>query len=133
MLSDTIIYTSAYWHPKVKQMVNDGQAVAVGITLFPNKKDYGYRLLGRILELAPNHSLFKIDDKVKFEKPFKQYLARQWPEANRKLSQIGLAYPDKAVLLLCFDRVTENPKDWCHRQTVGEFISEQTGRKVVEL
>jgi hypothetical protein len=133
MLEGTDIYTSAYWHPKVKRMVNDGDAVAVGITLFPNKKDYGYPILGRILEFAPNYSLFKIDEKDKFEKGFVHYLKQFWHIGNRKLEQIARVHPNKAILLLCFDKVTDNPKDWCHRQTVGEFISEQTGRKVVEL
>jgi hypothetical protein len=127
------IYTSAYWNRKVKEMVDEGKAVAVGITLYPNKKDYGYRLVDRILELAPSRSIFSVDDLESFEPLFRNRLKATWPFAKRRLEKIVEVYPDKALILLCFDKVGPLPKDWCHRTIVGDFISEMTGQRVPEL
>jgi hypothetical protein len=127
------IYTSAYWDRKVKEMVDNDLAVAVGVTLYPNRRDYGYKLVDRIMELAPNKSLFHIDDLATFEPLFKQRLEITWPFAQRRLDQIAEAYPGKALILLCFDKVGPLPEDWCHRTIVGDFISEMTGVPVPEL
>jgi len=127
------IFTSAYWHPKVKKSVNEGNAIAVGITLYPNKQDYGYRLSGYIPELAPDRKLFPINDLDSFEQPFHKLLSQKWDVASRKLDRLALLNPSKAIILLCFDKVTEDPKDWCHRTVVGDFIYEQIGKRVTEL
>jgi uncharacterized protein (DUF488 family) len=127
------IYTSAYWNRKVKEVVDSGEAVAVGITLFPNKKDYGYRLVDRITELAPNRAIFAIDDLESFEPVFRQRLEMTWPYAENRLKKITEVYPNKDIVLLCFDKVSPLPKDWCHRTIVADFIYEQTGKLVEEL
>jgi hypothetical protein len=114
-------------------MVDEGKAVAVGITLYPNKKDYGYRLVDRITELAPNRAIFSIDDLESFEPLFKNRLKYTWPFAQLRLEKIAEAYPGKAMILLCFDKVGPLPKDWCHRTMVGDFIYEMTGVSVPEL
>jgi hypothetical protein len=130
---DSEVFTSAYWHPKVKRMVLSGEAVAVGITLYPNKQDYGYALEDRIMELAPNRALFRLNEREDFEVPFKRYLDTTWFHAEERLKEVERNNPGKAILLLCFDKVSENPKDWCHRTIVGDFIQEKTGKEVNEL
>jgi len=123
---------SAFWSPKVKQGVENGELAAVGITLYPPKKSFGYPLSGNLKELAPNHKLFKVDDVVAFREPFFELLESRWSQAEDRLLTLMAMNPDKDMSLLCFDRV-DRPEDWCHRQIVAEFISKKWEMEVMEL
>lgn len=132
MDNTTQVWTGAYWHPKVKQAVQDGEAVAVGITLFGLKKSYGYVLTDSIKEFAPDHKLFRVNDYESFYEPFMARLERTWPIAESRLLGVMNDNPGKDVILLCFDRL-DRDGDWCHRQLVAEFIAKKWNVDVGEM
>jgi uncharacterized protein (DUF488 family) len=128
----TQVWTGAYWHPQVKKSVQDGEAVAVGITLYGLKRSYGYALTDSIKELAPDRKLFLVDDYDAFYEPFMSRLENTWPVAESRLLGVMSDNPGKDVILLCFDRL-DRDGDWCHRQLVAEFISKKWAVEVGEI
>jgi hypothetical protein len=128
------IYTAAYWDKRVKDGVAKDTLVPVGITLYGlrDKWKYGYRLATRLTSMAPNHQLFKIDDYKAFRQPFLELLEIRWPLIQTELAQLKKSYGDRAIVLLCFDRV-DRYGDWCHRQIVAEFLANKLGEPVLEL
>jgi uncharacterized protein YeaO (DUF488 family) len=118
------LFTSAFWHPKVKQRVASGSAVAVGIVLYPPRKTeekYGYSLFRNVSLLAPDRATFKIDDFDEFRKPFRHLLHRRQNKIFSVLSEIVDAADGKDVILLCYDRV-DGEDNWCHREFVAEWL-----------
>ena len=127
------IYTSAYWHPKVKEGVASEALCPVGITLYGNRQNYGYKVVRRITELAPDKSLFSLrDDEAQFSALFWDRLESTWEVAEDKLLQVMAEYPSQDLVLLCFDNLNLEGK-WCHRTQVAEFISEKWNMEIVEL
>jgi len=127
-----MIYTSTYWSPKVKAAVLAGKAVAVGITLYPSRREYDYPVVARLTSLAPDHRLFRIEDKDEFRTGFRARLHRQWLKAKGELDGIAANFPGMDIILMCWEPLNK-PEDWCHRQFVAEFITEKTGEEVTEL
>ena len=122
-----MIYTSAFWMPKVKALVNDGSAVAVGITLFPPRSaedKYGYKLTDNIRSLAPDYKTFGIDDLEKFRTPFRHLLHKRQYHIFERLAQIAVENEGKDIILLCFDPIGKEGQ-WCHRQLVMEWLNEK--------
>jgi hypothetical protein len=128
-----IISTSAYWNGEVTERVNRGDSVAVGITLYPNRQNYGYKVFGTIKELAPTRAIFKKGlGREEYHEKFWKLLEDRWDEAERKLLMFGEA--EKQIILLCFENVfLEGEKGFCHRTIVGEFIKEKWNQEVIEL
>ena len=131
-LRDTPIYTGPFWHSRVKDLVLKGDAIAVAITLYYPRRSYGYPIAAQITGLAPNKYIFNIEDKEQFRTPFRYLLHQRWPLAKDRLEKLSEAHPGKAIILLCYDPLGQ-PGQWCHRQLVAEFITEQLGVPVKEI
>ena len=126
------IYTSAYWHPKGKEGVESEALCPVGITLYPNRHNYGYKVVRRITELAPDKSLFHCHEENEFRPLFRERLEQKWEAGEDKLLQVMAEYPSQDLVLLCFDNLNLEGK-WCHRTQVAEFISEKWNMEIVDL
>jgi hypothetical protein len=116
------IWTSAYWHPGVARLANDGKAVPVGITLYRSRREYGVKVGYRITELAPNRAIFsnKGLSPEEFESAFAELLVDRWEIAEEKLLFIASSNPGKDLILLCWENVAEGAI--CHRTQVARFI-----------
>ena len=131
-----IISTSAYWNGKVSELVNDQKAVAVGITIYPCRQNYGYKVAKRVMGLAPTRSLFSQKELTEDEYTpiFWQLLEDRWAESEQELLSIAEINPDKEIILLCFENVfLGGEKGFCHRTIVNKFIAEKWGVEVQEL
>lgn len=107
-------------------------AVPVGITLgrpkFPLKYEPVY-----LRQLAPDGSMFHLNEREEFEPKYRQKLDRIGiHEIRETLREISRQNGGRDLVLLCYENVTK-PGEWCHRQVFADWFREQTGEVVEEL
>jgi hypothetical protein len=113
------IYTSHYGNLRALQ---NTRVIPIGISVGVPKYFTGFRMI----ELAPRYEMLKMPETV-YRKEFAQILAHRNAFQIIEKIQNFTNYQDAA--LLCWERSGL----FCHRQIVAEWISKETGIKVVEF
>lgn len=123
-----LLFTSRYGNKNLPKDV-----VPVGITLGKPKFKLNYEVAAYLRDLAPDGSMFKINDRAEFTPKFFRKLDRIGvDEIRRQLENVSKRHGGKNLVLLCFEDVTK-PGEWCHRLVFAEWWEARTGQKIDEL
>jgi hypothetical protein len=124
------LYTSRYQNPAIPTC---GYA-PVGVTLgFP--RFIRYKLVANRRELAPDRSIFGIEDQEIFTQLMRERLDRLGDRAMDILESVYAKAGReryRGLVLLCYEDLRK-PDMWCHRQIVAQWLQERYGIVVPEL
>jgi hypothetical protein len=125
------IATSRY---QSQNLIIESGLAPVRITLGRPRMQLRYELAGELPELAPPRSLFRVNDRQKFELPYRRHLDRHVDvrALGDRFVAIAGAVGAPGVVLLCFEDVTR-PGEWCHRRVFADWWRAGTGMTVSEL
>lgn len=123
------LFTSRYTNPRVADLVNGGQLVAVGITRGAPRWKLGYTVASRMMALAPSTVTFgKREDREAFAASMRRDLDRHDPHQLAAALQ-GFGHD---VVMLCFEDLRQDGM-WCHRRMVADWFLDSIGLDVPEL
>lgn len=124
------IYVSRYSNPELRT----GDYTAVRISIGTPRWSLGYELAGEIKDLMP-FGLFK-DPRYNEYEAFKEAYFKKLDAVgvdriSKQLSEF--AKRGKDVVLLCYEDIRKDPKNWCHRTAFAEWWKEKTFNIISEL
>ena len=115
------IWTSRYGN---QEAIIKSNAIPVRITLGSPRFRLRYELTEEIHLFKPAGVLFQMNDKETLRKALYAKLDQVGiVEVRRILQGISSRHGDRDVVLLCFEDVRK-PREWCHRQLIGDWLNE---------
>lgn len=94
-----------------------------------------YRISHSLKAAMPDRETINMTDQAEFERLYRRKLNAIGSDAvMAQLRAIAADAwgDDTRLVLMCFEDLAQ-PDTWCHRSTLGEWITEQTDLEVVEL
>lgn len=121
------MYVSRFSNRELKS----GKYTVYGICKSMPKYPTGYWISGNLRILAPSWSLFRENDRERFESGYWDQLERT---GLRKIKMALNSIDDegKDVVLCCYEDVRD-PKQFCHRTVFAKWWEEKTGEAIPEL
>lgn len=124
-----MIFTSRFTNSELKE----NRYTTIRISLGTPKWNLGYQLDGAIEDLMP-FGLLKTysHDKELFKQA---YFKRLDAKGVKRIANQLMAYASlgRDIVLLCYEDITKDVDNWCHRTMFAEWWEARTGEKIEEL
>lgn len=123
-----LIYTSRYANPELK----GDRYYTVGISLGHPRWRLGYSVSTKVKDLAPDKSMWDVSED-EFNRMYREKLdGIGEAEMENLINYLVRSADKKDIVLLCFEDIRIDGQ-YCHRTTLGRWLTEKLGIEVQEL
>lgn len=113
------------------KLINNEKYIPIQISLGFPKFRLQYTVVGKMLMLAPEYSLLRVNNEIEYQRKYIERL--EYIGIDRiKHALSSFSQEGKEIVLLCFEDVTKDGQ-WCHRRMFADWYESKTGEKIDEL